>query len=75
MLKIKIEITGGIGSGKEALAREICKLLEKPFFQRSVNGEINSVQRRFPQGFDGLPVVEGPDDAQYKVIVHDLKAE
>jgi hypothetical protein len=40
-----------------------------------VNGEINSVQRRFPQGFDGLPVVEGPDDAQYQVIVHDLKAE
>jgi hypothetical protein len=67
---LKIEITGGFGSGKDALARKIREMLRTdPFYNHAFTQEI-TVQMRLPRGVDGLPVVEGPDDATYQIIVH-----
>ena len=64
---MKIEITGGPGTGKLALARKIRYLLcEDTMFKYL------SVSLRQDVGIDGTPSSEGPDDADCVIIVHEV---
>lgn len=67
---IKIEITGGPGTGKLALANKIRDLLQcDPVFNHPQS--YSSVQLCQDMGVDGNPSSDGPDDANYRIFVHE----
>jgi len=64
---LKIEVTGGYGSGKEGIARKICAMLKKEL----IYSDRVTVRLEIERGVDGNPEQEGPEDATFLLQVWD----